>query len=106
MKTEVNLCDECKERISVKKCDLCNCDLCTNHIASANNVNVAGQIFGILYFCSACKRKYFDVRREAQKGSIGESLDERIGFYDSDFQKKIFNQIKTYVKGKIIAGEL
>ena len=50
-KANVNLCDDCNERIAINKCNLCKIDLCKNCSKSLENT-----ILSIL-ICKQCKAK-------------------------------------------------
>ena len=69
MKTEVILCDECKEKVAEHKCEICNKDIC-NSSDCINKIELRLQSIAIdeeLFICKDCNEKIFYQEDEEER---------------------------------------
>ncbi len=90
MKKEVNICDNCKERVTKLKCCLCNNDVCSN----CSEKEILGLFDGLV--CNSCNEKL-----------------NNCGIEEEDFwkdfiknNKDIKEKIMDYIKRNIIIENL
>lgn len=99
VKTNLILCDVCKNKVGKRKCNLCDKDLCIDCVRSMGiiirkEVN-SGYFRNIpIVYCEDCFRKLF------------EAHEKNKNFFDDDFMGKLRKDVIDYIKKNLILESL
>jgi len=96
-KIDVIICDECENTLAVKKCNLCNKDLCKGcvRIVGADLDSYKTPILR-LALCKVCRKKILDLTEKDRADVSGSNImDISNKFFIDLFKKKgILNEIE------------
>lgn len=94
VKKNVILCDTCNERLSTRKCDFCDADLCNSCGAKLDIVIRDVVNLEEINLCRNCSKK------------LGDKIKNSETYKNQQFCSKIKEDIVSYIKKEIMAQEL